>query len=135
MDFLSENKIASITNDTCETFCYEEEKVNRLKGQVEEVNGVELLFKALADSTRIKIAYALTLEEELCVCDVANIIGSTTATASHHLRLLRNMGLAKYRKEGKLVFYSLADEHIHQLVSIALIHTKEGVTDGESVRK
>ena len=115
-------------NDTCEVFCYDEEKVNRIKNRVEEVNGVELLFKALADSTRIKIAYALTIEKELCVCDVANIIGSTTATASHHLRLLRNMGLAKYRKEGKLVFYSLADDHINQLVSVAMIHTQEDAT-------
>lgn len=121
----------STSMDTCETFCFDENKVNRVKGQIDEVNGVELLFKALADSTRIKIAYALTIEKELCVCDVANIIGSSTATASHHLRLLRNMGLAKYRKEGKLVFYSLADEHIHQLVSIALIHLKEGDTDGK----
>ncbi|MED4400535.1 ArsR/SmtB family transcription factor [Metabacillus fastidiosus] len=121
--------------DVCEIVCHDEEKVTRVKGQIEEVNGVELLFKALADSTRIKIAYALTLEKELCVCDVANIIGSSTATASHHLRLLRNMGLAKYRKEGKLVFYSLEDEHVHQLVSIALIHSKEGVGDGESSRK
>jgi DNA-binding transcriptional ArsR family regulator len=129
---MSEKILSATSNDTCETFCFDEEKVNRVKGKVEEVNGVELLFKALADSTRIKIAYALTLEKELCVCDVANIIGSTTATASHHLRLLRNMGLAKYRKEGKLVFYSLADDHIHQLVSIALIHSKEGGSDGES---
>ena len=117
--------------DTCEVFCYDEEKVNRIKNRVDEVSGVELLFKALADSTRIKIAYALTIEKELCVCDVANIIGSTTATASHHLRLLRNMGLAKYRKEGKLVFYSLADDHIHQLVSVAMIHTQEDANDGE----
>ncbi|MED4534306.1 metalloregulator ArsR/SmtB family transcription factor [Metabacillus fastidiosus] len=121
--------------DVCEIVCHDEEKVTRVREQIEEVNGVELLFKALADSTRIKIAYALTLEKELCVCDVANIIGSSTATASHHLRLLRNMGLAKYRKEGKLVFYSLEDEHVHQLVSIALIHSKEGVGDGESIRK
>jgi ArsR family transcriptional regulator, lead/cadmium/zinc/bismuth-responsive transcriptional repressor len=122
---MNEKVLPKTSSDTCETFCFDEEKVNRVKGQVEEVNGVELLFKALADSTRIKIAYALTLEKELCVCDVANIIGSTTATASHHLRLLRNMGLAKYRKEGKLVFYSLADEHIQQLVNIALIHSRE----------
>ncbi|UOQ95150.1 metalloregulator ArsR/SmtB family transcription factor [Halobacillus shinanisalinarum] len=112
--------------DTCDTFCFDEQKVNRIQPQVEKVQGVELIFKALSDATRLKIAYALTLEEELCVCDVANIIGSTTATASHHLRLLRNMRLAKYRKEGKLVFYSLADEHVHQLVSIAMIHSNEG---------
>ncbi|MBN9654778.1 winged helix-turn-helix transcriptional regulator [Halobacillus sp. GSS1] len=111
--------------DTCDTFCYDEELVQRVQPKVEEVLGVELIFKALSDATRLKIAYALTLENELCVCDVANIIGSTTATASHHLRLLRNMKLAKYRKEGKLVFYSLADEHVHQLVSIAIQHSKE----------
>jgi ArsR family transcriptional regulator, lead/cadmium/zinc/bismuth-responsive transcriptional repressor len=124
-----EKEASKTSMDTCEVFCYDEEKVNRIKGQVEEVNGVELLFKALADATRVKIAYALTIEKELCVCDVANIIGSSTATASHHLRLLRNMGLAKYRKEGKLVFYSLADDHIHQLVSVAMIHSKEGIHD------
>ena len=95
------SKDAQKTNsDSCEVFCYNEEKVTKIKQQIEEVNGVELLFKALADSTRLKIAYALTLEKELCVCDVANIIGSSTATASHHLLLLRNMGLAIFRIEG-----------------------------------
>ncbi|QED49419.1 ArsR/SmtB family transcription factor [Cytobacillus dafuensis] len=123
------------THDTCETFCFDEEKVNRVQKRIEEISGVELLFKALSDSTRIKIAYALTIERELCVCDVANIIGSSTATASHHLRLLRDLGLAKHRKEGKLVFYSLSDDHVHQLVSIALIHSKEGVGNGEGNRK
>ncbi|WP_345241423.1 metalloregulator ArsR/SmtB family transcription factor [Pontibacillus salipaludis] len=111
--------------DTCDTFCYDEELVQRVQPQIEKASGVEQLFKALSDKTRMKIAYALTLEKELCVCDVANIIGSTTATASHHLRLLRDMNLAKSRKEGKLVFYSLADDHVHQLVSIALIHANE----------
>lgn len=133
---VTEKAIQAMEKDTCETFCYDEQKVDILKNRVEEVNGVELLFKALSDSTRIKIAYALTLEKELCVCDVANIIGSSTATASHHLRLLKGLNLAKVRKEGKLVFYSLADDHIHQLVSIALIHSKEGVDHGgESITK
>ncbi|QFT91110.1 Cadmium resistance transcriptional regulatory protein CadC [Bacillus sp. THAF10] len=124
---MSEKLAPTAEKDTCETFCFDEPKVNTLKNRVEEVNGVELIFKALSDPTRLKIAYALTLEKELCVCDVANIIGSSTATASHHLRMLKNMNLAKYRKEGKLVFYSLADDHIHQLVSIALIHSKEEI--------
>lgn len=127
---MSEERVIHQPKDTCETFCYDEEKVNRIQPQMEAVNGVEQIFKALADATRLKIAYALTLESELCVCDVANIIGATTATASHHLRLLRNMGLAKYRKEGKLVFYALEDEHVNQLVSIAMIHAKEGAADG-----
>ncbi|QPC45662.1 ArsR/SmtB family transcription factor [Mangrovibacillus cuniculi] len=122
-------------DSTCDTTCFNEELVKDLKDRVEEVNGVAELFKALADPTRMKIAYALTIEKELCVCDVANIIGSTTATASHHLRLLRDKGLAKFRKDGKMVYYSLDDDHIHQLVSIALIHSKEGVSHGEGNRK
>ncbi len=118
-------KTLTTVSDTCETSCYNQDVVSQVQEKINEVNGVELLFKALADATRLKVAYALTLENELCVCDVAEIIGSTTATASHHLRYLRNMGLAKYRKEGKLVFYSLLDEHVHQIVNIALIHHKE----------
>lgn len=127
---MGENKVVNLPNDTCDTFCFDAEKVNRIQPQIEQVNGVELIFKALSDATRLKIAYALTLEKELCVCDVANIIGSTTATASHHLRLLRNMKLAKYRKEGKLVFYSLTDDHVRQLVYIATIHGKEDGQNG-----
>ncbi|MCM3390646.1 metalloregulator ArsR/SmtB family transcription factor (plasmid) [Ureibacillus chungkukjangi] len=115
-----------VSRDVCETTCIHEDVVKRVQPLLEEMNDAELLFKALSDSTRLKITYALTLEKELCVCDVATIIGSTTATASHHLRYLRNMGLAKYRKEGKLVYYSVVDEHVRQLVSLALDHSKEG---------
>jgi len=113
--------------DVCETTCIHEDVVKRVQPKIAEVNEVELLFKALSDATRLKITYALTLENELCVCDVAHIIGSTTATASHHLRYLRNMGLAKYRKEGKLVYYSVVDEHIRQLVNLAIEHSKESL--------
>ncbi|MCM3089003.1 metalloregulator ArsR/SmtB family transcription factor [Bhargavaea ginsengi] len=127
---MSSEKVTNLSKDTCDTFCYDEEKVNRIRAKIDQVSGVEMIFKALSDATRLKIAYALTLEKELCVCDVANIIGATTATASHHLRLLRNMGLARYRKEGKMVFYSLEDDHVRQLVSIAMIHEKEGIRHG-----
>ncbi|PLS04844.1 ArsR/SmtB family transcription factor [Neobacillus cucumis] len=114
-------------DDVCEVTCVDNEKVKRVKESVSNQNtmAVSQIFKALSDETRIKIAYALSTEEELCVCDVANIVGSTTATASHHLRLLRNLGLAKYRKEGKLVFYSLDDDHVKQLIQIAFEHQKE----------
>lgn len=114
-------------DDICEVTCVDDEKVTRVKGKVsqQDTMAVSQIFKALSDDTRIKIAYALSVEDELCVCDVANIVGSTTATASHHLRLLRNLGLAKYRKEGKLVFYSLDDDHVKQLIQIAFTHQKE----------
>lgn len=117
-----------MSKDVCEVTCIDEGKVNSVQKQLSGQNHLEIarIFKALSDDTRIKIAYALSLEE-LCVCDVANIVGSTTATASHHLRLLKNLGLAKYRKEGKLVFYSLDDEHVKQLIKLAYEHQKEVV--------
>ncbi|PRZ15349.1 cadmium-sensing regulator CadC [Laceyella sediminis] len=125
-----------MSEDRCEIYCYDEEKVKRVQTSLEKVKPMDTaqLFKALADPTRLKIAYALVQEDELCVCDVANIIDSTLATASHHLRLLRNMGLAKYRKEGKLVFYSLDDDHVKQLVQLAFDHSKELTTNGTSAR-
>lgn len=111
--------------DTCEIFCYDAPKVERLKAEVAGTEGVALLFKALADETRVKIALAL-VKEELCVCDVAHLTGTSVATASHHLRLLRNMGLARSRKEGKLVFYSLDDHHVATILEMALVHYREG---------
>ncbi|MBQ6446557.1 MULTISPECIES: ArsR/SmtB family transcription factor [Oceanobacillus] len=118
-----------MVKDICEVTCINEDKVSRAKQHLTEQNPMEVakIFKALADDTRIKIAYALSLEGELCVCDVANIIGSSMATASHHLRLLKNLGLATYRKKGKLVFYSLDDEHVKQLIEIAFQHQKEAI--------
>jgi ArsR family transcriptional regulator, lead/cadmium/zinc/bismuth-responsive transcriptional repressor len=113
--------------DICEVACVEDEKVNRLKSMILSQNTTKVaeIFKALSDQTRAKIAYALTIEEELCVCDVANIVDASTATASHHLRLLKKQGLAKFRKKGKLVYYSLDDHHVKQLIEIALTHQVE----------
>jgi ArsR family transcriptional regulator, lead/cadmium/zinc/bismuth-responsive transcriptional repressor len=120
-------KLVRKKDDVCEVYCFDEEKVGIRKADLEQQKTLPVaqIFKALADDTRIKVAYVLSKEDELCVCDVANIVGCTTATASHHLRLLRNQGLAKYRKEGKLVFYSLDDDHVRQLIELAFIHSKE----------
>ncbi|AJH77260.1 bacterial regulatory, arsR family protein [Heyndrickxia coagulans DSM 1 = ATCC 7050] len=78
------------TKDTCEIYCYDEEKVNRIQGELakHDISSVALLFKAIADENRTKIVFSLCQDDELCVCDVANIIGSSVATASHHLRTL-----------------------------------------------
>ncbi|SDI57355.1 ArsR/SmtB family transcription factor [Natribacillus halophilus] len=113
--------------DQCEVFCYDEEKVHRLSSLIESESFTFTgdIFKALSDETRLKIAYALTQETELCVCDVAHIIGTTTATASHHLRHLRNLRIAKSRKEGKLVFYSLDDHHVTEIIETAMAHGRE----------
>lgn len=119
----------NLQNNACEVTCIDEEKVKRGKKELLKQNPLEVakVFKALSDDTRIKIAYTLSLEDELCVCDVANIVGSTNATASHHLRLLNNLGLAKYRKKGKLVYYSLDDDHVKQLIQDTFAHQKEVV--------
>ncbi|MFD1389134.1 ArsR/SmtB family transcription factor [Oceanobacillus oncorhynchi subsp. oncorhynchi] len=112
---------------TCEIFCYDEEKVNRIQGDLQtvDISGVSQMLKAIADENRAKIAYALCQDEELCVCDIANILGVTIANASHHLRTLYKQGIVNHRKEGKLAFYSLNDEHIRQIMMIALAHKKE----------
>ena len=97
--------------------------------------GLVQIFKALADETRLKIAYSLTLEEEMCVCDVAAVIGSSVATASHHLRYLREQSLAKSQRKGKMVYYSLADDHVHQLVKVAHEHATEGDNTWQRLKK
>ncbi|MFC6333411.1 ArsR/SmtB family transcription factor [Paenibacillus septentrionalis] len=111
----------------CEIYCYNEEKVQEVQSsmRLEELEMVAQLFKALSDVNRSKIIYALCQSEELCVCDLANIIGASVATTSHHLRAMNKRGLVKFRKEGKLAFYALDDEHIRSLMTIALEHNKE----------
>ncbi|MBU5595238.1 metalloregulator ArsR/SmtB family transcription factor [Amphibacillus sp. MSJ-3] len=121
------NEHTNLPLNTCEVFSFDEEKVNRAKVAIdsEDFIPVVAMFKVLSSQTRLKIIYALIEESELCVCDVANIIDSTTATASHHLRQLHHNGLAKVRKEGKRVFYSLDDNHVKKLMTIAIEHGKE----------
>ncbi|HEU5139380.1 MAG TPA: metalloregulator ArsR/SmtB family transcription factor [Bacillales bacterium] len=121
-----------MARDHCDVYCYDEPKVNRLKSALANADSATIVkvFKALADETRIQIALALCTEEEICVCDVANTIGCTLASASHHLRLLRNMGLAVTRKEGKRVFYSLSDPHVKQLILQAFSHQNEVTSVG-----
>ena len=116
-----------IKKDTCEIYCYDEEKINRIQDNLQtvDISSVAQMLKAIADENRAKITYALCQDDELCVCDIANIIGVTVANASHHLRTLHKQGIVKFRKEGKLAFYSLDDEHIRQIMMIALALKKE----------
>lgn len=114
----------------CQVDCINEEKVNRLKPQVDQIDGVAVLFKALADDTRLKVIYALS-QAELCVCDIATIIGGSKATASYHLRLLNHMGLVKYRKSGKLVYYRLVNPLIGKFVQDAIKQTSRAIEGDE----
>lgn len=82
------------------------------------------LFKIFGDSTRIKILYAL-FESEMCVCDIANLLNMTQSAISHQLRSLKQAKLVKYRREGKTVFYSLADGHVHTIINQGMEHVSE----------
>ena len=82
------------------------------------------LFKVFGDSTRIKILYVL-FESEMCVCDIAAILNMTQSAISHQLRVLKQSRLVKYRREGKVVFYSLADNHVHTILNQGLEHIAE----------
>ncbi|MCX7820083.1 MAG: metalloregulator ArsR/SmtB family transcription factor [Brevinematales bacterium] len=85
---------------------------------------ISAFFKIMGDPTRIKIINAL-FDNELCVCDIAEVMNMTHSAISHQLRLLREADLVKYRKEGKVVYYSLNDEHVEQLYELAKIHIIE----------
>lgn len=113
--------------ELCETECPSTERIASLKETIsdEDMIGMAEIFKALADPTRVKVAYMLDRGGELCVCDVAEVLGSSTATASHHLRTLKNKDIAKSRKAGKNVYYSLKDDHIRTLLHMTLEHQKE----------
>lgn len=82
------------------------------------------LFKIFGDSTRIKILYVL-LESEMCVCDIAQLLNMTQSAISHQLRILKQSRLVKFRREGKTIFYSLLDNHVHSILSQGMEHLKE----------
>lgn len=113
-------------DDRCELKRFDSEKVERVRRafQTMDIEMASHLFKTISDPNRLKVVYALAKEKEVCVCDIAEILGSTLATASHHLRLLRNMGFAKQRKVGKRVFYSLKNDQLQQLIDVVFTSQK-----------
>ena len=90
----------------------------------EKIFDLAELFKVFGDSTRIKIINALMIKD-LCVCDIADITNSTPSAISHQLRVLKQMKLVKNRREGKTVYYSLADDHIENIISQGMEHIME----------
>ena len=92
--------------------------------QEETLYDLAELFKVFGDSTRIKILWALD-EAEMCVCDIAFLLNMTQSAISHQLRVLKQAELVKSRREGKIVFYSLEDEHVKQIFDQGLIHISE----------
>jgi ArsR family transcriptional regulator, lead/cadmium/zinc/bismuth-responsive transcriptional repressor len=115
-------------SNTGEISCLEIEKVKSVKKKMKTERFFHYLaetFKAMSDPTRTKIIYALCLENELCVRDIAAVIGTTNSAISHQLRTLRNMKLVKYNKVGKVTYYSLDDIHINNLFAEGLRHVEE----------
>ena len=89
-----------------------------------EVAGLADIFQILASPTRLRILEALATEE-LCVCDLAAVVGTSQSAVSHQLRQLRQMRLVRYRKEGRMAFYRLADDHVTTLLRTGLEHVRE----------
>ena len=99
-------------------------KVNATMPDEEILYDLAELFKIFGDSTRIKILYVL-FEAEMCVCDIAQLLNMTQSAISHQLRALKQSKLVKYRREGKTVFYSLADDHVHTILGQGMEHISE----------
>nr|WP_068557848.1 metalloregulator ArsR/SmtB family transcription factor [Thermotalea metallivorans] len=96
-------------------------KVKQVMPREEKLYDLAELFKVFGDTTRIKILYALSVEE-MCVCDIAALLGMNPSAISHQLRVLKQARLVKYRKEGKIVYYSLDDEHVKNIFDQGFAH-------------
>ena len=119
----------SKTSDVCEVYYVNErhvEKARKALSPEREVLAVAEMFRNLGDPTRVKILQALAAEE-LCVCDLAKLLGVSDSATSHQLRVLRSQKLVRFRKEGKMAFYSLDDEHVDSLMREVLRHVREGI--------
>jgi DNA-binding transcriptional ArsR family regulator len=102
-------------------------QVKRAVDNIPDLNTLQSMtdiFKALGDPGRLKIVIALSACE-LCVCDLAVVCGSSESAVSHQLRILRNLKIVRFRREGKIVFYRLDDDHVRSLISQSLQHVKE----------
>lgn len=111
----------------CEQCFVHEDKVEKMKGHMprdEELSSLAELFKVFGDFSRIRILYVL-FEGEVCVCDIAHLLGMTQSAVSHQLKVLKQAKLAKARREGKSIFYSLADDHVRTMIGQGMEHILE----------
>lgn len=113
--------------ERCDCNAIHEDIVNQVRDkmpQEESFYDLAELFKVFGDSTRIRIFWALH-EAEMCVCDIAVLLNITQSAISHQLRVLKQANLVKNRKEGKVVYYSLVDDHVREIFDQGLIHINE----------
>jgi DNA-binding transcriptional ArsR family regulator len=117
----------SYMNDVCDVICMNKEAVDNVRSHMlsrQFVADAAEIFKVLGDQTRVRLLYALA-QRELCVCDLAAVLGMTQSAISHQLRVLRSAHLVKYRKVGKIVYYALADAHVTQFIDVGVDHARE----------
>ncbi|NEQ95864.1 MAG: helix-turn-helix transcriptional regulator [Cyanothece sp. SIO2G6] len=111
--------------DICQVRCINTALVHQVQTTLPSddiLETAQIIFGALADRSRLKILYALSHDQELCVCDIAALLDVKVATASHHLRKLRDLKILKYRNDGKLAYYSLRDQRVSEILTYALKH-------------
>jgi ArsR family transcriptional regulator len=110
--------------DCSHTHDFEIQKVEKELPRDELLYDLAEFYKVFADSTRIKILYIL-LKAEMCVCDISQLLNVSQSAVSHQLRMLKQMKLVKFRRDGKTVFYSLSDHHIELILSQGIEHITE----------
>ena len=126
---VSERSPTVSLSDASEIEFIDEARVKQVRKAMKSPEAVAALaetFKILGDPTRVRIAFSLA-REELCVCDLANLLGVSQSAVSHSLRALRQMRLVKFRKEGKIAYYTLDDEHIAHLLDEGFRHVEDFV--------
>ncbi len=113
--------------EACEVRCVNPSKVKALAKALPEseiVSQLSDIFQIMSDPNRLRILYCLS-RDEVCVCDLSSVLGLGVSAVSHQLRLLRALRLVRSRREGRMVYYSLADDHVAKLVAMGLEHERE----------
>ena len=113
--------------DVCGVTVIHEDVVKKVKKNMLNDDKIMLMsefFKMFGDATRLKVLYALSISE-MCVCDISALLDMKQSAISHQLKILRQARLIKYRRDGKVVYYSLDDDHIKQIISKGLTHVNE----------
>ena len=125
------NASSVLTLERCEVECLHPEHVRPLIGRILDYTAADRVastFAVLADATRARILHALSLSDELCVCDLALLLGISQSALSHQLRLLRDRDVVTRSKRGRMVYYRLADEHVRHVFIDGLKHSGESAT-------
>ena len=117
----------SVKGDTCDCNIIHQEILDKVQKQMPEelmFSNLSVFFKMFGDNTRVKILWALNVSE-MCVCDLAVLLGMTKSAISHQLRTLKESNLVKFRKDGKVAYYSLADGHVKSILNQGADHINE----------